>query len=90
MDKNKKIKIVKICPNPKHDSKEENEWEVTVQINGETKKLEIYHDGSLNENIFLDYVRYKALYGDQWYDLHQKQKNLEKELQKLVGREIST
>ena len=86
----KTIKIVKIRPHPNPKSWEKGKWEVTVQINGKTKKLSILHSLTDSESIFLDYVQQKALHGDQWYDIHQKQKNLEKELQKLVGTEIST
>lgn len=94
---NKTLKIVEIQRKPWWKFWSEDQWEVTVQINGQAKKVSVYESGPIFPAIFLDYVKYKTLYGDQWWDIHQdkkeekraKEQRLEDEVKKLVGAKIS-
>ena len=99
----KKMKILEIKRQPSWKFWKIDQWEVTVKVNGETKKLSIYAGPPLIEKMFLDFVRYKALHGDQFWDIHQlrkaekktkeqkkaKEQKMSNELQTLVGRELS-
>ena len=86
---NKKIKIVKIDKHPEWNSGHVGYWRVTVQFDGETRKIETFCTHPDRE-IFLDYVRQTVLYGNQWHDLEQRKKKEEKELQNRVEKEIPT
>lgn len=94
--------IVKICRVPSWKFWKTAQWEVTVKLNGETKTFSIFKSlplGRVGVDLFLDYIKNKAVYSTQWdreiKNIQNKQKNIdsmaemEKELQKLVGKKIS-
>jgi len=61
-------------------------WEVDVEFNGVLITVTIYHDrNNPLEDLFVDYVKSKVLYGKQWS--RKKDRALEK-LRGLIGREI--
>lgn len=69
------IKILKIEATPYWKFWTVDQLQVTIRTLGNvTKKLSIFVTSYTSEGMFLKYVEQKYLYGDQFYDIHQKQK----------------
>ncbi len=86
-----KLRIVDVRPKPWWKFWTSDNLEVTLEDEGKRRMITVYHRSSLSSfSIVLlkEQILEKYLTGDQFWSLHQREKNVHIEARKLIGETL--
>ncbi len=86
-----KLRIVDVKPKPWWKFWTSDNLEVTLDDEGKQRTITVYHRSSLSSISILllkEQILEKYLTGDQFWSLHQREKNAPIEARKLIGETI--